>query len=192
MKRTFDLLVSIALLLPVALLGVAIAIVAAIGDRGPVFYRSRRLGRGGRPFDMWKFRTMYVGGERHLTDAQRATLRRDFKLVGDPRVTPVGRWLRRTSLDELPQLLNVIRGDMSVIGPRPKLPEELERWGTSSRELLSVRPGITGLWQVLRTSAASDDAMRRLDLEYVHGHGFFVDLRILAATPRALLRRVDD
>jgi lipopolysaccharide/colanic/teichoic acid biosynthesis glycosyltransferase len=174
-------LVGLLLTLPLFLV-IAIAIVAE--SRGPVFYRHKRIGKGGVPFYAWKFRTMVPGAEAQLAEdeALRRRFIRAYKLVEDPRVTRVGRWLRRTSLDELPQLLNVLKGEMSLVGPRPIVEEELARYGPWERRLLCVKPGLTGLWQVLRRDEPDYAQRVRLDMYYIDHWSLGLDLQILART----------
>lgn len=156
---------------------------------GPVFYRQIRIGQGRSPFVMWKFRTMYVDA-----DARKAALSHAnehdglmFKMRRDPRVTRVGRLLRRTSLDELPQLFNVLRGSMSLVGPRPPLPEEVARYRDVELRRLSVRPGMTGLWQISGRSDLSWDETIELDLHYVDNWSFTSDVDVMARTFRAVV-----
>ncbi|MFJ7202484.1 sugar transferase [Streptomyces sp. NPDC098789] len=168
-------------------LGVALAI--RFGSRGPAFYSQRRIGRDGAPFVMWKFRTMVVDA-----DAKKAELSGSnendglmFKMRRDPRVTRVGRLLRRTSLDELPQLLNVLTGDMSLVGPRPPLPDEVARYDEVALRRLTVRPGMTGLWQISGRSDLSWDETIQLDLQYVDNWSFTSDVDVVARTFRAVV-----
>jgi lipopolysaccharide/colanic/teichoic acid biosynthesis glycosyltransferase len=165
-----------------------------IGSPGPGFYGQPRVGRGGRSFRCWKLRSMTAGAEaalaRHLAadpSAARQWAARQ-KLAHDPRVTRLGRLLRRTSLDELPQLWNVFRGEMSLVGPRPVTRGELARYGADAWAYLCCRPGLTGAWQVAGRNALSYAARVRLDVDYARRAGLATDLRILAATPRAVLR----
>lgn len=189
MKRLMDLLITM-MVAPFALpLGAGIAVAVLLGRNGPVFYRSLRFGQHGELFQMLKFRTMYAEDQQALGPGETETLAFHFKLDDDPRVTPFGRRLRRFSLDELPQLVNVLRGEMSLVGPRPKLPEEGHLFGDSLDELLSVRPGITGEWQVRRDTANSDSNMRALDLGYVRHHSLGRDLRLLVLTVGVLASR---
>ncbi len=155
-----------------------------LSDRGPIFYRSVRIGRDGQTFGMLKFRSMRPDADRlkHELASQNERSGPLFKISNDPRITPVGRFLRETSIDELPQLINVLRGDMSLVGPRPALPEEAEAFDEELRRRFSVRPGITGLWQVEARSNAAFGAYRRLDLHYVDNWSLALDLQILAAT----------
>jgi lipopolysaccharide/colanic/teichoic acid biosynthesis glycosyltransferase len=162
---------------------------------GPVFYKARRVGKGGRYFVFWKFRSMFIGGPSRTELMQHNEASGHlFKLRQDPRITPVGRLLRRFSLDELPQLLNVLAGDMSLVGPRPLPTEDLEPDGMSTtfeqwaEQRSHVRPGITGLWQVSGRSELPFSKMIDLDMEYIRRWSVALDLRILLVdTPRAVL-----
>jgi exopolysaccharide biosynthesis polyprenyl glycosylphosphotransferase len=190
LKRTFDLVVaSLIVLLMSPLLG-AIALLVKSTSRGPVFYRSLRPGLGGLPFACLKFRTMYDDA-----DARQAELEEHneaggaiFKIRNDPRVTPVGRFLRRWSLDELPQLFNVIRGDMSLVGPRPLPQRDYERLEDWHRKRYLVLPGMTGLWQVSGRSELDFDELVRLDFLYLERWSVFLDLAILLRTIPAVFR----
>jgi exopolysaccharide biosynthesis polyprenyl glycosylphosphotransferase len=171
------------------LLGVGILI--KLDSRGPVIYRRRVLGAAGRQFDAFKFRTMHVDGEALLQQQPEAAaeLRVNHKLKDDPRVTRVGRWLRKFSLDELPQLLNVLMGQMSLVGPRMITAEEAERYGRQRLNLLAVKPGITGLWQVSGRSDLSYEERVRIDMYYVRNYTVWLDLQILfVETLPAVLR----
>jgi lipopolysaccharide/colanic/teichoic acid biosynthesis glycosyltransferase len=162
----------------------------ALTSPGGVFYRQVRIGRDGRPFRMYKLRTMVADAAR-LRDTLLADSDRDgpmFKMHRDPRVTPVGRVLRRLSLDELPQLVNVVRGDMSLVGPRPPLPEEVDAYLDFVNRRLHVRPGLTGLWQVSGRADLDWDQSVNLDLRYVDNWSLALDLQILWKTARAVLR----
>jgi lipopolysaccharide/colanic/teichoic acid biosynthesis glycosyltransferase len=156
---------------------------------GPVLYRQRRIGLRGKPFTMLKFRTMRTGTDRDV-DALRAAHRVDdvmFKLRDDPRITRVGRWLRRFSLDELPQLFNVIKGDMSLVGPRPPLPEEVARYEDWHFDRLEVPPGITGLWQISGRADLTFDECVQLDVFYIENWSLTYELFILGKTIPVLL-----
>jgi lipopolysaccharide/colanic/teichoic acid biosynthesis glycosyltransferase len=188
-KKVLDLGLSALGLLVLSPLMLLLASVVRLDSPGPVFYRRRVMGRGGTQFDAFKFRTMYLDGDAFLAARPelRAALARDHKLRDDPRITRSGRWLRKLSLDELPQLFNVLRGEMSLVGPRMISPPELARYGADAPELLTVRPGITGPWQVAgRSSLASGDRVR-LDLEYVRTHSIWLDLKLLLLTVPAVL-----
>ena len=158
-------------------------------DRGPIFFAHRRIGRDGRKFPCLKFRSMVVDAEklRHDLEANAAQASVLFKMTDDPRVTKPGRLIRRFSLDELPQLWNVVRGHMSLVGPRPPLPREVARYETDMNRRLRVRPGMTGLWQVSGRSDLSWDDTVRLDLYYVDNWSMVQDLVILCRTLSAVL-----
>lgn len=187
-KIVVDVTATALLLLVIA--PVLLAVAAAVKlDGGPVFFLQTRIGRGGRTFRMVKFRSMVVDAEKH-----RALLAADdegagplFKMRRDPRITRVGGLLRRYSLDELPQLFNVLNGSMSLIGPRPPLPQEAETYTAEERRRLSVRPGMTGLWQISGRSDLSWDESIALDLRYVDDWTVGLELKIVAGTARAVL-----
>ncbi len=188
-KRGLDLVLASVLLVLTAPVLAAAALAVKLDDRGPVLYRQERIGRGGRPFTILKVRSMHVGADvdkRHLIDhnERQGPL---FKMRDDPRVTRVGRVLRWTSIDELPQLVNVLRGDMSLVGPRPALPEEALAFDADLRARLRVRPGVTGLWQVEARTSPSFAAYQRLDLHYCENWTLGLDLRILLATVELIL-----
>jgi lipopolysaccharide/colanic/teichoic acid biosynthesis glycosyltransferase len=189
-KRAFDVAFSLAALAFLAPLWALIAAAVRLGDSGPVFYRQERVGLGGRPFTLLKFRTMAVGADA-LVDgliAERACAAVFFKVPGDQRVTRVGRVLRRWSLDETPQFWNVLRGEMSVVGPRPQVAREVAEYAPEHFKRLDVRPGITGLWQVSGRNSLTVAESLRLDLEYVCGFGPLADLRVLVRTVPAIAR----
>jgi lipopolysaccharide/colanic/teichoic acid biosynthesis glycosyltransferase len=188
-KRALDVaLGSVALAAATPVIALAAAAIK-LDSRGPVFHRAVRVGRNGRKFTFLKLRSMQVGAEElrglllHLNQAEGPA----FKLHNDPRVTRVGRWLRKLSLDELPQLFHVLQGHMSLVGPRPPFPEEVERYEPWMLRRLSVRPGLTCLWQIRGRSDLSFEEWMRLDLEYVDRLSFGLDLKILALTIPAVL-----
>lgn len=183
MKRILDICASGVLLILFTPLLLAIAIVLRMSTQGPVFYWSRRVGLHGRSFDMLKFRTMTAEAP-DVRNPDGST----YSAADDPRVTRAGHWLRRTSLDELPQLWNVLRGDMSLVGPRPDLPDQIRYYAPADYRRLDVRPGITGLAQVSGRNNLSWKERRALDCEYVKSRTFLVDLRILARTVPGVLR----
>jgi exopolysaccharide biosynthesis polyprenyl glycosylphosphotransferase len=194
-KRAVDVLGSLAVITLLLPLFAVIACLVRLSSQGPVFYRSTRVGKGGRHFTFWKFRSMYVTGpDRRALLARNEKGGHIFKLKKDPRVTPVGRVLRRLSLDELPQLFNVLVGEMSLVGPRPLPAEDLDPDGLSKKfaqwaeQRSIVRPGITGLWQVRGRSDLPFNSMVELDLEYIRRWSFGLDLSILLETPRAVLQ----
>jgi exopolysaccharide biosynthesis polyprenyl glycosylphosphotransferase len=200
-KRVMDVLGSVVALALLSGLFLAIALLIKLTSKGPVLFRQVRVGHGGKAFCFLKFRSMYVNNdatlhqeyvsrfiagqaERHTVNGKEGV----YKITNDPRVTALGRFLRKTSLDELPQLINVIRGEMSLIGPRPPVPYEFQRYGLwHRRRVLEIKPGITGLWQVNGRSRTSFDDMVRLDLQYARQWSLWLDLKILLQTPKAVL-----
>lgn len=170
--------------LPLALLALAIK----LDSPGPIFHRRRVIGQHNRPFAAFKLRTMYVDGDRRLSAEQRDELRAWGKLPVDPRITPIGYWLRRLSIDELPQLWNVLCGQMSLIGPRMLTVQELEKFGRWQYNLRTVKPGLTGLWQISGRSDLSYEERVRLDMYYIRNYSVWLDLRILLQTPLRILR----
>ncbi|TDD21208.1 sugar transferase [Kribbella turkmenica] len=189
MKAVFDRVLALGLitLLSPLLLGLAIAV--RLSSPGPVLFRQQRVGRAGVEFTMLKFRSMYADAEQRLGDLYALSDGNGviFKMRDDPRMTPLGRWIRRFSLDELPQLFNVLRGDMSLVGPRPPLSEEVALYAADDSRRMLVKPGITGLWQVSGRSDLSWDESVRLDLRYVDNWSMTLDLLILWKTVRAVI-----
>jgi lipopolysaccharide/colanic/teichoic acid biosynthesis glycosyltransferase len=190
MKSVFDRCVSAAALILLSPLLAALATAIWLSDHGPALFTQVRVGKNGHVFRIYKFRTMVTNDQQHTSellarnDADGAL----FKLNRDPRLTPLGARLRRWSLDELPQLINVIRGDMSLVGPRPALPDEAANYAEHVRRRLVVKPGLTGLWQVNHRSDLSWDDSVRLDLRYVENWSFSLDLSILWKTIAVLVR----
>lgn len=172
------ILLALPMLLP---LFAILAVMVKLDSPGPIFYRRKVLGVGGRPFDAFKFRTMYVNGNAILDQHPelKAELERTHKLKNDPRITPIGKFLRRTSLDELPQLINVLLGQMSLVGPRMISPSEHELYGRMKLNLLTVKPGLTGMWQVSGRSDLSYDDRVRLDMVYIRNYSIWTDIQIL-------------
>ncbi len=190
LKKLMDRVLSALLVLTILPLLAAVALAIKVCDGGPVFYRQRRVGVQSRRFEMFKFRTMCVDADRALPELAGLSDGNGvlFKMKADPRVTAVGRFLRRYSLDELPQLFNVLRGEMSLVGPRPPLEAEVERYEPDALRRLHVLPGMTGLWQVSGRSDLSWDASLALDLRYVDNWSPIVDLTILMRTASAVVR----
>ncbi len=190
-KRTMDLLGALLGLLLFLPFFPLVALAIKLNSRGPVLYKSIRLGKDGKPFTFYKFRSMVDGAHEsrnfllHLNEVEGPV----FKIARDPRVTWVGGLLRRTSVDEVPQLLNVLRGDMSLIGPRPPIPEEVEKYEPWQRRRLDVKPGITCLWQISGRSKLGFDEWMRLDIRYIQYMSFLLDLKILLRTIPAVLSR---
>ena len=196
-KRILDVLIALTVALVCAPLLLGVAVLVRLTSPGPVLFRQVRVGKGGIPFGMLKFRTMYIDMDdrrhrelntRELLGAEDAgTSDGIYKLEDDPRITKLGGWLRRFSLDEFPQLFNVLRGDMSVVGPRPSLPWEVELFTAEQRGRLNCLPGLTGLWQVSGRNRLSMPQMLALDLAYTQSRSLWLDLWILLRTPRAVL-----
>jgi exopolysaccharide biosynthesis polyprenyl glycosylphosphotransferase len=189
-KGVFDRMLAALVLILLAPLFAAIALTIKLVDPGPVFFQQTRVGRDGQTFRVWKFRTMVVDAEAHKAElmAQNQAAGALFKMQRDPRVTRTGTLLRRWSLDELPQLLNVLLGEMSLVGPRPALPAEAAKYGDHMRRRLAVKPGITGLWQVSGRSDLPWDEAERLDVRYVENWSLVLDVQILWKTLSAVLR----
>ena len=200
LKRSLDVIGSIAGLILFSPFFAVLPILIKLTSRGPVFFRQDRVGRNGRKFKFIKFRSMYLDNDdvihreyvRKLIKGNVAAnngAQAVYKIQGDPRVTPVGRFIRKYSLDELPQFINVLRGDMSLVGPRPPICYEVEHYcGWQRNRLIGKRPGITGLWQVTGRSSTSFDEMVRLDLRYMRGWTIALDIKILLRTPLAVLK----
>jgi lipopolysaccharide/colanic/teichoic acid biosynthesis glycosyltransferase len=186
-----DYALSLVVVVLISPLLILLALIVKLDSPGPVIYRRRVMGRGGTQFDAWKFRTMVVNGDEILAAHPdlKARWERDQKLEDDPRVTRSGNWMRKLSLDELPQLFNVLCGQMSLVGPRMFAPVELVRYGDAVDEILSVKPGITGLWQVSGRSNLSYADRARLDLEYTRTCSVWMDLKLLVLTVPAVLQK---
>ncbi len=196
LKRAMDILLALLLLLALSPLLAVTALAVRLTSRGPIIFRQTRIGRHGEPFELLKFRSMVTGNSdaavrelntRELTGEDVSAPDGVHKLAADPRITPVGAVIRRFSIDELPQLWNVVRGDMSIVGPRPSLDWEVALFDQAHRVRESVRPGLTGLWQVSGRNRLSMRQMLDLDVEYVQSLSLVRDLRILARTPAAVL-----
>jgi exopolysaccharide production protein ExoY len=194
LKRICDILLSLSLLAIALPLFLILAILVKLSSKGPIFYVDERVGRGGKSFRCYKFRTMYPDAAERLADllhtdaiaCQQWTTKR--KLAHDPRITPIGYWLRRTSLDELPQLGNVLQGQMSLVGPRPVTSDELTtHYGRKAAKILQVRPGMTGIWQTSGRSHTCYIERVRMDEHYVDHHSLLMDAKILLKTVPAVL-----
>ncbi len=191
-KRALDILLSFSLLLALAPLLLVLALLVRLTSKGPVIFRHRRIGLGGKEFFIYKFRTMTQNAEKlkdSFTPEQQAEFAANYKLQNDPRVTKLGRILRKTSLDELPQLFNVLRGEMSMVGPRPVTREELVKYGQYESLLLSVKPGITGQWQVSGRSDVAYEDRVLLDVHYITYFTILLDVKIILATFRTVITR---
>jgi lipopolysaccharide/colanic/teichoic acid biosynthesis glycosyltransferase len=199
LRRTADIVVGGALVLCLAPLLLLVALSIRIDSRGPALFRQRRVGHGKREFTLFKFRSMRLdadprGHREYVTaliqgNSPNGGRENLYKLAVDDRITPVGRWIRRWSLDELPQLFNVIAGDMTLVGPRPAIPYEVAEYPSWYLQRFSVKPGLTGLWQVSGRSERTYEEMVRLDIEYTQSRSLLLDLSILVRTPWIVIGR---
>lgn len=190
LKRFFDIVLSLGGLVILAIPCLIIAVLIKLCDGGPVLYTQARVGKDGKIFKIYKFRSMYVDADklRDKLSEQNEVTGPMFKMKNDPRITSVGRFLRRTSLDELPQLWNVLLGDMSLVGPRPPLPKEVVKYSEYDRQRLWVIPGCTGLWQVTERNNVGFDRMVELDLEYIQKRSLLLDTKIILMTFWVIIR----
>ena len=190
-KKTADLVITTVMLITLSPLMLGIALLVKFDSPGPILHRRRVLGTGGKAFDAFKFRTMVIDGHEVLARYPELARRlaSDMKLKEDPRITRAGRWLRRFSLDELPQLFNVLLGQMSLVGPRMITPDEAERYGHWQLNLLTVKPGITGLWQVSGRSDLSYSERVQIDMSYIRNYSIWLDLMLLARTIPAVFKK---
>lgn len=189
-KRLLDFFGALAgLLLLTPLFAIVAALIKLEDPKGSVFFKQTRVGKDGREFHMYKFRSMIANAEAMLDELldQNEVGGAMFKMKNDPRVTRIGRFIRKTSIDELPQLWNVLRGDMSLVGPRPSLPREVEEYSHYDRQRLLVTPGCTGLWQVSGRNSLSFDEMVELDLHYIEKRSFFYDVKLIIRTVKIMI-----
>ena len=196
-KSIFDVFFGILILIVSIPLFVVIALLIKFSSRGPILFFQKRIGKNSKPFKCIKFRTMHPEAEDILKNLlnNNNLLRKEFqethKIKNDPRITEIGKFLRKTSLDELPQLINVIKGEMSFVGPRPVVKGEIMKYGKKFRKVISVNPGITGLWQVSGRNKLSYEKRIDLDLNYIKNYSFIMDLRILIRTFGVILFPLD-
>ena len=194
-KRAFDFIAALAAIVAISPLLLIISAIVYMGDPGPVIYGQVRIGKNGKAFKMWKFRSMYKNADKmidQLTDEQRQQYITEFKIDNDPRITPVGNFLRKTSLDELPQLFNVLCNDMSLVGPRPLIESEIQTYYADMFDtLLSVKPGVTGYWQAYARNNATYQSGQRQQMEmyYVNHASIMLDIKILFRTVVSVLRK---
>ena len=190
-KRALDVCVSVVLLLLAMPVLLVVAVLVKLTSKGPVFFAHRRLGHNGKEFDCLKFRTMIADAEQRLKQDPnlRQQFEEKFKLEDDPRITPLGSFLRRTSLDELPQLFHVITGEMSLVGPRPIVENELSKYSIYANKLLSVKPGLSGLWQVCGRSHTTYPQRVMMDMHYIDHRSFTLDLQLLLLTATAVVKK---
>lgn len=194
-KRAFDFIAALAAIVAISPLLLIISAIVYLGDPGPVIYGQVRIGKNGKAFKMWKFRSMYKNADKmidQLTDEQRQQYITEFKIDNDPRITPVGNFLRKTSLDELPQLFNVLCNDMSLVGPRPLIESEIQTYYADMFDtLLSVKPGVTGYWQAYARNNATYQSGQRQQMEmyYVNHASIMLDIKILFRTVVSVIRK---
>lgn len=192
-KRLIDIMASIVLLILLMPLFIIIMLLIYISSPGPVFYKQTRVGRWGLLFTMWKFRSMYCDADARLKEMMAQNEMTGgviFKMKNDPRIIPIGRFIRKASIDELPQLWNVLKGDMSLVGPRPALPSEVDQYSLQDRQRLEVIPGITCIWQVSGRSDIPFPQQVQLDVQYIESQSLLLDLKLLLKTiPAVLLSR---
>jgi exopolysaccharide biosynthesis polyprenyl glycosylphosphotransferase len=192
-KRLIDIVAAIILLIVLMPLFILIMALIYLSSPGPVFYKQTRVGRWGKLFTMWKFRSMYPDADARLKEVMAENEMTGgviFKMKNDPRIIPVGRFIRKASIDELPQLWNVLKGDMSLVGPRPALPSEVNQYSLQDRQRLEVIPGITCIWQVSGRSNIPFPQQVQLDVEYIQSQSLLLDIKLLLKTiPAVLLSR---
>ncbi|MDU1312957.1 MAG: sugar transferase [Clostridium septicum] len=192
LKRFFDFLGSLILLILISPIFLIIALVIRIDSEGPIIFGHARLGRYGKIIKVYKFRTMYKNSQEifnNFTEEQKAEYYINFKLDNDPRVTRIGNLLRRTSLDELPQLINILKGDMSVVGPRPIVKKEVEKYGVYSTKLFSVMPGLTGYWQANGRSDTTYEERVEMDMYYIDNRSLNLDFKIILKTIASVIKK---
>lgn len=190
-KRIFDVTVAAVALMVLSPVFLLLAVLIKLESRGPVFFVHKRIGKGGKMLPLYKFRSMYTNAEEMIaqfTPEQKKEWAENFKLDDDPRITRIGKFLRRTSLDELPQLVNILKGELSIVGPRPVVTDELEKYGIYKARFCSVTPGLTGYWQAYARSSCTYEQRMEMELFYVENANFGWDLKIIFATVGAVFR----
>ena len=191
-KRVIDvILASVALILLSPLFAI-IAIAIKIDSKGPVFFAHKRIGKNGKIIKLYKFRSMVINAEeliKSFTPEQMREYKENYKLTNDPRITKVGKFLRKTSLDELPQLINIINGDLSIIGPRPVVADELEKYGANTKKFLSVTPGLTGYWAANGRSCTTYEQRMQMELYYIDNLSLKMDIKVFFKTIEAVIKR---
>lgn len=191
-KRTTDVVLSSVAMVVLSPVFVAIALAIKLESKGPVFFKHTRIGKDGKIIKIYKFRSMVENAEdmiKDFTPEQMREYQENYKLSNDPRVTKVGKFLRKTSLDELPQLINIVKGDLSIIGPRPVVAEELKKYGTNIKKFLSVTPGLTGYWAANGRSCTSYEQRMQMELFYIDNLSFKLDVKVFFKTIGAVLNR---
>ena len=191
-KRVFDLVISTIGLIILSPIFLILAIIVKLDSKGPVFFAHTRYGKNGKKFKMYKFRTMNENAQDMINDftpEQMKEWKENFKLQDDPRITKVGKFLRKTSLDELPQIVNIIKGDLSIIGPRPVIEEELEKYGENKEKFLSVTPGLTGYWQANGRSSTTYEQRMEMELYYIDHISPKLDFKIFFKTIESVIKK---
>lgn len=191
-KRIMDFILSLIALIILLPFFVAIGIAIKIETKGKVFFKHTRIGKNGKVIKIYKFRTMVENAEdliKEFTPEQMKEYRENYKLTNDPRITKVGKFLRKTSLDELPQLINIIKGELSIIGPRPVVQEELEKYGSNAQKFLSVTPGLTGYWAANGRSSTTYEERMKMELFYIDNISFLMDVKIFFKTIEAVIKK---
>ena len=195
-KRLLDIFFTVLILLPLCIIMLIVTMLVRLDSKGPAFFRQRRIGLNGKEFDLFKFRSMYVNcGDSVHREAIKQYMNGEalnsdglYKLVGDPRVTRVGRFIRKTSIDELPQFFNVLRGEMTLVGPRPPIPYEVEEYSLRDELRLYGKPGLTGTWQVYGRSRVNFNEMVEMDIAYLQQQSIWQDLKLIAPTLPVMLQ----
>ena len=191
-KRIIDVIISTIGLIVLSPIFLILAIIIKLDSKGPVFFAHTRYGKDGKKFKMYKFRTMYENAQDMINDftpEQMKEWKENFKLQDDPRITKVGKFLRKTSLDELPQIVNIIKGDLSIIGPRPVIEEELEKYGDNKDKFLSVTPGLTGYWQANGRSSITYEQRMEMELYYIDNISPKLDVKIFFKTIESVIKK---
>lgn len=191
-KRILDVVISSIALVILSPIFLILAILIKIDSKGPVFFKHTRIGKNGIIFKMYKFRTMYDNAEdmiKEFTPEQMKEWKENYKLTNDPRITKMGKFLRKTSIDEIPQLINILKGDLSLIGPRPVIEEELEKYKENKEKFLSVKPGLTGYWAANGRSNTSYDERMKMELYYVDNMSFKLDIKIFFKTILSVVKK---
>lgn len=189
-KRIFDFIAAVCGIIVLSPLMLVIAALIKLEDHGPVFYKQTRVGKNGKKFEMYKFRSMFVNADQMLDELKEQSDVEGpmFKMKNDPRITRIGHFIRKHSLDELPQFFNVLKGDMSLVGPRPPLPSEVAEYSDYDKQRLYVIPGCTGLWQATERNEVGFNEMVQLDIEYIQKAGFWFDLWIIWKTVAIVIK----
>jgi lipopolysaccharide/colanic/teichoic acid biosynthesis glycosyltransferase len=192
-KRCFDVINSIIAIVVLLPLYLVIAIVVKLDSKGPIFFVQERLGKAGKKIKIYKFRTMATNAEqilKNMSDEMKREFEENFKFKNDSRITKVGKFLRESSLDELPQLINIFKGNMSIVGPRPIVEKEIEKYGKYGYKLLSIKPGLTGNWQVSGRSDTTYEERVKFDMDYIDSRSFWRDIVIILKTVGVVFKRI--